>query len=307
MRNAFAQKLAELQQIQNELVLVYGDIGNKLFDKFKSLDNSKYINAGIAEASMISMAAGLAKGGFRPVVYTINSFLYLKSIEQIKLDICYPELPVIMVGTGGGFAYSELGTTHHSLEDIGILSTIPNLQILNPADSYEVQSALQWAITSNRPTYIRIGKKGEELIHDEDINAHDQHFGPFQLIDNLNAKSAVLSTGTISRNALSATMIANNTKEVDFWSFPQIKPLNMDFIIKKLTKYSTIIVIEEHNSFGGLGSILSFQIHKTNNMKIKLHSINSQDKFHTAAGSLSDIRIKLKLNPDEICKVIEAN
>lgn len=307
MRNAFAQKLAELQQIQNQLVLVYGDIGNKLFDKFKSLDNSKYINAGIAEASMISMAAGLAKGGFRPVVYTINSFLYLKSIEQIKLDICYPELPVIMVGTGGGFAYSELGTTHHSLEDIGILSTIPNLQILNPADSYEVQSALQWAINSNRPTYIRIGKKGEELIHDKDINAHDQHFGPFQLIDNLNAKSAVLSTGTISRNALSATMIANTTKEVDFWSFPQIKPLNMDFIINKLTKYSTIIVIEEHNSFGGLGSILSFQIHKTNNMKVKLHFINSQDKFHTAAGSLSDIRIKLKLNPDEIFKVIEAN
>jgi transketolase len=307
MRNAFAQKLAELQQIQNELVLVYGDIGNKLFDKFKSLDNSKYINAGIAEASMISTAAGLAKGGFRPIVYTINSFLYLKSIEQIKLDICYPELPVIMVGTGGGFAYSELGTTHHSLEDIGILSTIPNLQILNPADSYEVQSALQWAIKSNRPTYIRIGKKGEELIHDKEINAHDQHFGPFQLINNLNAKSAVLSTGTISRNALSATMIANTTKEVDFWSFPQIKPLNMDFIIKKLTKYSTIIIIEEHNSFGGLGSILSFQIHKTNNMKIKLHFINSQDKFHTAAGSLSDIRIKLKLNSDEICKIIEAN
>ena len=141
MRNAFAQKLAELQQIQNELVLVYGDIGNKLFDKFKSLDNSKYINAGIAEASMISMAAGLAKGGFRPVVYTINSFLYLKTVEQIKIDICYPNLPVILVGTGGGLAYSELGTTHHSLEDIGMLTTIPNLQILAPSDVFEVSES----------------------------------------------------------------------------------------------------------------------------------------------------------------------
>lgn len=306
MRNAFAQKLTELQQIQNELVLVYGDIGNKLFDKFKSLDNSKYINAGIAEASMISMAAGLAKGGFRPIVYTINSFLYLKSIEQIKLDVCYPELPVIMVGTGGGFAYSELGTTHHSLEDIGILSTIPNLQILIPADNYEVQSALQWAINSNRPTYIRIGKKDEELIHDEQINVHDSHFGPFQLINNQYAKSAVLSVGTISRNALSAARIANTIKEVDFWSFPQVKPLDMDFIIKKLTKYSTIFIVEEHTSFGGLGSILAFQIHK-NNMKIKLHFMNSQDEFHTAAGSLCNIRTKLKLNSEEISKIIETN
>ena len=97
MRNTFAEHLTKLNLEVKDLVLIYGDIGNKLFDKFKNDVDSKYINAGIAEASMVSMAGGLAKGGFRPIIYTINSFLYLKSIEQIKLDICYPNLPVILV------------------------------------------------------------------------------------------------------------------------------------------------------------------------------------------------------------------
>ena len=139
MRNAFADALFEEIQKNKKIILLAGDIGNRLFDKIKKKFPKNFYNCGVAESNMTSVAAGLAKSKFKPVTYTITSFNTLKTIEQIKLDICYPNLPVIIVGVGSGLGYSNLGTTHHSLEDIGILSNIPNLNIVSPADKLETK------------------------------------------------------------------------------------------------------------------------------------------------------------------------
>ena len=124
-------------------------------------------NCGVAEANMTGVASGLASSGLRPVTYTITPFNTARCFEQIRLDICYPNLPVIIVGTGSGLSYASLGATHHSMEDISILKTLPNLQIICPGDQKEVREALIKAYESNRPTYIRLGKKGEPLIHNK--------------------------------------------------------------------------------------------------------------------------------------------
>ena len=307
MRNTFAECLTNLQESRKDLLLIYGDIGNKLFDNYKAKNNSKYVNAGIAEASMISIAAGAAKGGLIPIVYTINSFLYLKSIEQIKLDVAYPQLPVIMIGTGGGFSYSELGTTHHSLEDLGMLSTIPNLNILNPADNVEMAASLSWAINSRKPTYIRIGKKGEKTIHTTKLKIQNQKFGPFQIINHKDSTSAILSTGTISYEALEAAEEFNKIKHIDFWSVPQIKEICPEFISTKLSKYSKIFVIEEHNPYGGLGSIVSYKLNEIESVKPKIVFINTQDMFHSGPGSINQIREKLGITSHSILERISAN
>ena len=102
--------------------------------------------------------------GLRPITYTITPFNTARCFEQIRLDICYPNLPVIIVGTGSGLSYASLGATHHSMEDISILKTLPNLQILCPGDPIEVRLALIEAYKSKKPTYIRLGKKGEPII-----------------------------------------------------------------------------------------------------------------------------------------------
>lgn len=295
MRNTFAECLTKLQDSRKDLLLIYGDIGNKLFDSYKAKIGSKYVNAGIAEASMISIAAGAAKGGLIPIVYTINSFLYLKSIEQIKLDVAYPQLPVIMIGTGGGFSYSELGTTHHSLEDLGMLSTIPNLNILNPADNLEMAASLSWAVNSRRPTYIRIGKKGEKTIHATELEIGTKHFGPFQILNHKNSTSAILSTGTISHESLQAAREINMKNHIDLWSVPQIKEICPDFISTKLFKYSKIFIIEEHNPYGGLGSIISYKLNDLNSKKPEIHYINTKDLFHSGPGSINEIRANLGL------------
>ena len=115
MRNAFASELNNIARKNKKIVLLSGDIGNRLFDKFRKNFPKRFYNCGIAEASMTGVASGLAYTGLRPITYTIATFNTIRCLEQIKLDICYPNLPVIIVGTGAGLSYSSLGSTHHPM------------------------------------------------------------------------------------------------------------------------------------------------------------------------------------------------
>ena len=120
MRNAFADQLTHLSKKDKRLCILSGDIGNRLFDKFKQQNNNRFINCGIAEANMVGVAAGISKFGFLPFVYTITPFITTRCLEQVKIDVAYHDLPVTIVGTGSGLSYSDLGPTHHSFEDISI-------------------------------------------------------------------------------------------------------------------------------------------------------------------------------------------
>ncbi|MDP7196357.1 MAG: transketolase, partial [SAR202 cluster bacterium] len=167
MRNAFAESVFKLAKKEKDLILLAGDIGNRLFDNFKLKFKNRFYNCGVAEANMTGIASGLASAGLKPITYTITPFNTLKCLEQIKLDICYPNLPVIIVGTGSGLSYSKLGSSHHSMEDISVLKSLPNIQIICPGDKIEVPLALEHAYKSNKPTYIRLGKKGEPVVHNK--------------------------------------------------------------------------------------------------------------------------------------------
>ena len=164
MRNAFADEVAKLAQADPRVVLLSGDIGNKLFDPVKLVDESRFYNCGIAEGNMMGVAAGMALSGLRPIVYTITPFTTTRCFEQIRVDVCYHKAPVIIVGTGSGLSYAELGPTHHSLEDIAILRSLPSMRVVAPCDANELRSVMREALNDNAPTYIRIGKKGETKI-----------------------------------------------------------------------------------------------------------------------------------------------
>jgi transketolase len=167
MRNAFADEITQLAAVDKRVVLLSGDIGNKLFDNFKKIDKDRFYNCGVAEANMMGVAAGMALSGLRPIIYTITPFTTTRCFEQIRVDVCYHRAPVIIVGTGSGLSYAELGPTHHSLEDMAILRTLPGMCVLAPCDVFELRAALRVALQQDRPVYIRIGKKGEPNIHPE--------------------------------------------------------------------------------------------------------------------------------------------
>ena len=158
MRDAFAQEMTRLAGERMDVTLLSGDIGNRMFDRFKQAAPERFINCGIAEANMMSLAAGMALSGLRPVIYTITPFTTPRCLEQIRVGVAYHQAPVVIVGTGSGLSYAELGPTHHSLEDMAILRTLPGLNVVAPADSAELVAQLRQALDAPHPTYMRIGK-----------------------------------------------------------------------------------------------------------------------------------------------------
>ncbi len=167
MRNAFSAEITALAAEDERVILLSGDIGNRLFDDLKARSPNRFINCGVAEANMISMAAGMAMSGLRPFAYTINAFITTRCLEQIRVDVCYHHVPVTIVGVGAGLAYASLGGTHHSCEDISILRVLPHMTVICPGDPVEVRLAMRAALQHDGPVYIRLGKKGEAVVHQQ--------------------------------------------------------------------------------------------------------------------------------------------
>ena len=160
MRNAFAEELEEIADKDERIILLAGDIGFRIFDKFIEKFPNRFLNCGIAEQNMISVAAGIASEGKIPVVYTIIPFLIMRAYEQIRVDLGINSQNVILVGVGGGLAYDKLGSTHHACEDIALMRTIPNLEVFTPYDPENVKDCLTQAYNTSiidlKSSYIRL-------------------------------------------------------------------------------------------------------------------------------------------------------
>lgn len=250
MRNAFADEITRLAQEDERVVLLCGDIGNKLFDKFKAACPGRFYNCGVAEANMIGVAAGLAMTGLRPVCYTIAPFLTYRCIEQIRVDLCYHHVPVVLVGTGSGLAYASLGATHHSCEEVGMLRLLPGLNVIAPGDPWEVRSALRAALQSPHPSYIRIGKKGEPAVH---ASAPALEIGRALTLRE-GGDVALLSTGALLPEVLAlADLLKAQGITAGVYSVHTIKPLDTGLLARVFASSRVVATVEEHSVLGGLG------------------------------------------------------
>ena len=303
MRNAFAQEITKLAAQNENLVLLAGDIGNRLFDDFKEKNPARFYNCGIAEALMTSVASGLANNSFLPVTYTITPFNTLRCLEQIKLDVCYPNLPVTIVGTGSGLSYASLGATHHSLDDIAAMRMLPNMQILAPGDIYEVIGCLRAAIDSKKPTYIRLGKKGEPVIHSKEFTYEIGKVIPVHK----GQKNLVISVG----NMLSECDQAVKKFEAKYNFLPElvsigsVNPLDEEYLKNSFEKFEKIIVAEEHGFTGGAGAAILEWAYTNNQSVRKLKLINTPKEFIIGAGNQTYARKQLHLDEDSIFAIME--
>ena len=297
MRNAFASIVEELAEKNQQLTLLAGDIGNRLFDNFKEKYPSRFYNCGVAESSMTGLASGLAASGLHPVTYTITPFNTLRCMEQIRVDICYPDLPVILVGTGSGLSYSSLGVTHHSMEDIAIMRVLPNMHVLAPADSVEVGLALEAALRLRRPTYMRIGKKGEPTIH-----KHKPRFEIGKGIDVRDGEEIVfIGVGTMLSVALqSAELMKSRDKNPRVVSLHTVKPLDEELLGELFENYQSIVVIEEHGLAGGAGSAI-LEWGNANSMDLrKVTCFGGPDRFLMSCGNRDEARESIGLDAKSI-------
>lgn len=255
MRNAFAEELTALGATDPRLVLLSGDIGNRLFDTFRAAHPDRFYNCGVAEQNMTGVAAGMALSGMRPITYTITPFVTTRCLEQIRTDICYHQAPVIVVAVGAGLSYAGLGPTHHACEDIAFLRALPNMVVVCPGDAWEVRAALRAALAQDWPVYIRMGKRGEPKVH----AAVPLDFAIGRaLVVREGEDVCLLSTGTMLPEVLAAAE-ALRTRGIGarVVSFHTVKPLDTAFLAGAFARFPLVATIEEHSLIGGFGAAVS--------------------------------------------------
>ena len=304
MRNKFASVVTELAHMRDDICLLSGDIGNRMFDEFKKVAGERFINCGIAEANMMSMAAGMALSGLRPIVYTITPFTTTRCLEQIRTGVAYHEAPVVIVGTGSGLSYAELGATHHSLEDLAILRNIPKLQICAPTDSIELEAQLKEAINGNMPTYIRIGKKGEPDLMDEHCKLG---IGKANLLIP-GEKILIAGIGPIIGEAIKASEILKEQGiNVAVAAMGSVKPFDQSFLEERIKEGITrIISLEEHHVAGGIGSTILEWLSEKEIQDIRLTRMGITDHFIHELGSQAYIRAAEEIDSSAIVRQIQS-
>ncbi len=296
MRNAFAEEMTLLAATDKRVVVLSGDIGNKLFDKLKLVDEQRFYNCGIAEANMMGVAAGMAMSGLRPFVYTITPFATTRCFEQIRVDVCYHHAPVVIVGTGSGLSYSDLGPTHHSLEDMAILRTLPGMRVLAPCDASELRQALHEVLKDDSPTYIRIGKKGEADIHKSPPNLK---LGKV-LVVRPGTDVALLCAGNMMADTLKAAdLLAASGISAEVVSFHTVKPLDADYLQQAATRFKLLVTVEEHSRIGGFGSaVAEWRMAQPRN--VAQLGFGTDDVFMHEVGTQAYARKKFGLTADNI-------
>jgi transketolase len=251
MRDAFSASLIDAAISDPRIVLFTGDHGYALFDEFRRVCPDRYFNAGVAEQNMVGVAAGMAKAGYIPFVYGLSAFVPIRVLEQIKLDVCYEELPVIFIGDGAGVVYSSLGSSHQSTEDIAALRAIPNIAIFSPCDGEEMRLCMSRAVSLERPVYLRMGKADLGNIHPETPTIG---IGDLCPIRPGNGDIGFIATGSMVKVALE---VAEIWPDSSVWSAPFIKPLDDRVILDRCRQHKILVVLEEHSIYGGLGSAIA--------------------------------------------------
>ncbi len=301
MRNAFARELTRLAAEDERVVLLMGDIGNRLFDDFKSRFPERFFNCGVAEANMMSTAAGMALCGLRPVVYTIVPFVTTRCLEQIRVDVCYHRAAVVIVGVGGGLSYASLGATHHACEDLALLRVLPGMQIVCPGDATEVRLGLRSALAQDAPLYLRLGKKGEPVVHQEDP-AFEIGRG---IVLRAGTEVTLLSTGNLLPTAMAvADRLEAEKLSVRLVSFHTVKPLDESLLQESFGAGRLVVTLEEHSVVGGLGGAVAEWLSEQARVPARLLRIGTPDRFFHETGSQAYARQRLGLDAESVTRRI---
>jgi transketolase len=286
MRTAYIETLYELASSDKNVLALISDNGAIVYDKFRRDFPAQYFNFGISEANMTAAAAGLASCGKIPFVYTIGAFLAYRACEFIRNDVCLQNQNVKIIGTGAGFAYSALGPTHHATEDIAILSAMPNLTLFSPASPLDVKKTTRAAYEIDGPVYIRLGTNKEREIYDSDYNFKT---GEARIMRR-GADVALISTGSIVADVLDAAgQLENDGISAAVLNVHTLKPFDYKGVAEMIRNVKNVIVVEEHNIIGGLGSLVSAVMTKKGLSK-PVRFLGLNDVFAVDYGNSAQVR-----------------
>jgi len=299
MRDAFIGELYGRARLDKNIIFMSNEYGAPSLDQFRDDLPGQFVNAAISEQNLISTAAGMAMGGKRVYVYSIASFITLRCLEQIKIDLCCMRVPVTIIGVGSCYAYSVDGPTHHATEDISLMRAMANMQIYSPADSNATASLVDVSLNSSDPMYIRLDKGKHPLLYEKnyDVSPGYSVFGDGEDI-------CIVATGTMVHRAIEigAELRKHSvgTRIIDMY---RLKPVSPGNILQAIGRPKKVFTIEEHTIHGGLGSIIA-EIMMDANLTIPFRRFAISDDLLYAYGERANLQRCRMLDVDSVVKSI---
>ena len=303
MRTTFINTLTEMAREDEKVICVIGDTGFSVFEDFEKEFGQRFVNTGIAEQNFVSFGAGLAAMGMKPYLYNVVSFMILRATEQIMLDICYQENPVVLIGVGGGFAYATAGPTHHALQDIAIMTAMPNMTVVCPADPVEMKAVMKESLNYGKPLYIRIGRSVDSVVHDKLI---DFKIGRAIKIKE-GTEASIIVTGVMLPQAVEVQKSLEEMGiSIALYSMPTIKPIDKSIILECAKDGKAIYTIEEHSVIGGLGDAVG-RVLLENKLEypVRLHKFAVADAFAEVTGTREYQDSYFGISVKEIVEIIK--
>ncbi|MCC9295748.1 transketolase family protein [Clostridium sp. MT-14] len=300
-RDAFIDGLLSVGEGNRKIVTVAADSQSR-YGSFVNLYRERSFNVGIAEQSMIGIAAGLALAGKIPVVTSYANFLTFRACEQIRVDIAGQNLNVKIVGTDTGFSSEWLGYTHMALEDVASIRSIPNVVIIDPADYNEAFAATRAAFEYKGPVYLRLrGRKKENLVYDR---IQDFQIGRGNVLRKGKDAVVISSGGAVYDSLKAVDLLRQNGINAALIDMASIRPLDDELILNFVSKIKTVVTVEDHNIVGGLGSAVA-ELLSENTRDTTLLRLGVKDSFGTA-GTDEMLKKKFMLDTDGIASGIRS-
>ena len=284
MRVEFADSMIKQFDEHPSLAFITGDLGYMALEKVQEKYGERFINAGVAEQNMVTVAAVMAHEGFVPFVYSISPFVTLRPYEQIRNDVCLHNLPVKIVGNGGGYGYGIMGATHHNIEDIGALRVLPNMKVYVPFTANDVYDAVNQMVADKSPNYLRLNM-GAKVPYE---------VAPFAQWRKLKSgnKGVVVGTGPVLENICNSAW----AEDLEIWVLSVFPIVDLPAeLIAAVNRTQKLITIEEHNGECGLRETLSYHLMNELSSPIKMLALAANgypsgkygdQKWHQAENNL---------------------
>lgn len=298
MRAACLNAIRDLAKRDPRVVFIGSDLSPALT---KSETPDRWFMEGVAEQNMIGMAAGMAMDGLMPYCNTIATFITRRCYDQVVVDLCMHNLPVRLIGNGGGLVYSPLGPTHLAIEDIAIMRALPHMTVVAPCDAKEMVEVMEASLGYPGPMYIRLARGGEEIVSDQSDRSFAMDARPLRV----ERRSAVtfMSTGVMAQNCLKAAVeLSAFDIECSVIHFPMIKPLDWNAVVQFQGTRLTVTV-EEGSVSGGLGTAVSEVLMSRDGCRPVLR-MGIGDCFPASYGTREDLWEESCLLPEQIADAV---
>ena len=296
MRDSFIRSLLELAKEDRSIELITGDLGFGVLKPFWEAVPDQFINVGIAEQNMTSIAAGMALEGKTVFTYSIGNFPTLRCLEQIRNDCAYHGANVKIVCIGGGYVYGSLGMSHHATEDLAVMRSLPDVAVFAPADKVEAAEVARAVAKHPGTCYIRLGRGGEAVIRESIDNFRIGKAIPVCT----GSRVAIFSTGDIyGEVAVAREILERSGITPTIYTFPTVKPLDEETIQLCAASHELIVTCEEHNLSGGFGSAVAEVLAQTAS-SARLLRLGIPDTYCATVGDQSHLRRQYGLKGDQI-------